>query len=473
MGLEPIAQLAHRVEDLVDVARRDRARSAASGWICLLSATDTHARPGARQPVRGTRPRRAARSCSASCPTASRRPHRPAPRPTQRSRRQVRPRSPPAPPPGRAARRATALCRRASASGPHRSPRPRCPGARAFLVHKRLTASLGDHHLQPALEDLRAGSHPRREDLPGAGDRRRPRAGADRAGAGARGRARLRRGRWSRRTACQPHPPPRRRPAAEVRAHRARADRAAGRLPGRRPASSCWPPPGSARSARHFPEHARPVLDEGVDRLHALVKDLHDKVMGARMTPVAVITDRLPRAARDIARKRGKRRGADGHRRGDRARPRHPRRARRPAAAPAAQRIDHGIETPEERREPRASLPRGQLHVSVRRARDRVVVEIEDDGRGHGRREAQGLGRGARAAHRRGRRAAVRPRGPAAGLPARRLHREGRVRHLRPRRGHGRGEARGGERGRHAGDRVASAAAARASPCGCRSPWRW
>jgi two-component system chemotaxis sensor kinase CheA len=46
---------------------------------------------------------------------------------------------------------------------------------------------------------------------------------------------------------------------------------------------------------RRFPEHERPALEEGVDRLHALVKDLHGKVMGARMTPVAVVTDQLPR----------------------------------------------------------------------------------------------------------------------------------------------------------------------------------
>src|SRR5262249_56564209 len=57
---------------------------------------------------------------------------------------------------------------------------------------------------------------------------------------------------------------------------------------------------------RHFPDHGRPALDEGVDRLHALVKDLHGKVMGARMTPLAVVTDQLPRAAPDLARKRGK-----------------------------------------------------------------------------------------------------------------------------------------------------------------------
>src|SRR6185295_17831855 len=48
------------------------------------------------------------------------------------------------------------------------------------------------------------------------------------------------------------------------------------------------------------------ALEESVDRLHGLVKDLHDKVMKARMTPLSVITDRLPRAARDIARRRNR-----------------------------------------------------------------------------------------------------------------------------------------------------------------------
>ena len=34
MGFEPIAKLAHRVEDLVDAFRRTARCSAASGWIC-------------------------------------------------------------------------------------------------------------------------------------------------------------------------------------------------------------------------------------------------------------------------------------------------------------------------------------------------------------------------------------------------------------------------------------------------------
>jgi two-component system chemotaxis sensor kinase CheA len=119
-----------------------------------------------------------------------------------------------------------------------------------------------------------------------------------------------------------------------------------------------------------------------VDRLHALVKDLHGKVMGARMTPMAVVTDQLPRAARDLARKRGKdvevtvtgaeieidRAILDA--------------IAEPAAAPASQRGG-----PRHRVAARAGVsagkpPRGQLRISVRRTRERVVLELEDDGRG-------------------------------------------------------------------------------------------
>jgi len=111
------------------------------------------------------------------------------------------------------------------------------------------------------------------------------------------------------------------------------------------------------------------------------VKDLHGKVMGARMTPVAVVTDQLPRAARDLARKRGKDvevtvTGAEIEI--DRA-------ILDAIAEPLLHvlrnAVDHGIETPEVRVS--AGKPaRGQLHISVRRTRERVVVELEDDGRG-------------------------------------------------------------------------------------------
>jgi two-component system chemotaxis sensor kinase CheA len=132
---------------------------------------------------------------------------------------------------------------------------------------------------------------------------------------------------------------------------------------------------------RRLPEVQRPALEEGVDRLHALVKDLHGKVMGARMTALAVITDQLPRAARDLARRRGKDvevaiSGAEIEL--DRA-------ILDAIAEPLLHllrnAIDHGIEEPDGRAA--AGKPaRGRLKLTVRRTRERVVLELEDDGRG-------------------------------------------------------------------------------------------
>jgi two-component system chemotaxis sensor kinase CheA len=130
-----------------------------------------------------------------------------------------------------------------------------------------------------------------------------------------------------------------------------------------------------------LPENTRPALEEGVYRLHTLVKDLHDKVMTARMTPLSLITDRLPRAARDIARRKEREvdlviTGAEIEL--DRA-------ILDELADPLMHLlrncIDHGLESPEERIAAKKG-PRGRVLVAVKRARDRVIIEIEDDGRG-------------------------------------------------------------------------------------------
>ncbi len=132
---------------------------------------------------------------------------------------------------------------------------------------------------------------------------------------------------------------------------------------------------------RGLPGPWRRGHEEGVDRLHALVKDLHDKVMAVRMTPLALVTERLPRAARDLARKTGKQvelevsgasieldRGlleelSD------------------PLLHVLRNAVDHGIEPPDARLA--AGKPAtGRIQVAARRERDRVIVEIADDGRG-------------------------------------------------------------------------------------------
>jgi two-component system chemotaxis sensor kinase CheA len=124
-----------------------------------------------------------------------------------------------------------------------------------------------------------------------------------------------------------------------------------------------------------------PQLEEAVDRLHGLVKDLHDKVMNARMTPLSVITDRLPRAARDIARRREREvdlvvTGAEIEL--DRA-------IIDDLADPLLHIlrncIDHGIEPPDERVTAGKGTA-GRVLFSVRRHRERVIIDIEDDGRG-------------------------------------------------------------------------------------------
>ncbi|MBL8915661.1 MAG: chemotaxis protein CheA [Archangium sp.] len=138
---------------------------------------------------------------------------------------------------------------------------------------------------------------------------------------------------------------------------------------------------GVREAGRTLHEDARSQLNVSVDRLHGLVRGLHDKVMEARMTPVSVITDRLPRAARDIARRRGREielivAGSEVEL--DRAIVDE---LNDPVLHLLRNAIDHGVEPPEERRM-RGKPPRGTVKVSVRRASDRVLLEVEDDGRG-------------------------------------------------------------------------------------------
>lgn len=134
-------------------------------------------------------------------------------------------------------------------------------------------------------------------------------------------------------------------------------------------------------ATKPVPEAQRAGLDDAVDVLHGLVRSLHERVMDARMTPISVVTDRLPRAARDIAQRRGRDvelliTGADIEL--DRA---IVDQLADPVLHLLRNAIDHGVEPPEERRM-RGKDPRGKVTLSVRRVRDRVLLDVEDDGRG-------------------------------------------------------------------------------------------
>ena len=132
---------------------------------------------------------------------------------------------------------------------------------------------------------------------------------------------------------------------------------------------------------RALPPALRPPLDEGVDRLHAIVKELHGQLMGVRMTPLAVVTERLPRIARDVGRKLGRQvdvevQGAEIEL--DRAILEE---LSDPLLHLLRNAVDHGIEPPHLRLLAGKSAT-GRITISARRDRDRVVLEIADDGKG-------------------------------------------------------------------------------------------
>jgi two-component system chemotaxis sensor kinase CheA len=122
-------------------------------------------------------------------------------------------------------------------------------------------------------------------------------------------------------------------------------------------------------------------VEDVVSDMRPVASDLRHTVMDVRLMPLDVAVSGLPRVVRDIAREQGKNvdfsvSGSDVKldrsiidRIGD------------PLVHLVRNAVDHGIETPEERRR-EGKPPEGRLELRARRERDEVVVELEDDGRG-------------------------------------------------------------------------------------------
>jgi two-component system chemotaxis sensor kinase CheA len=134
-------------------------------------------------------------------------------------------------------------------------------------------------------------------------------------------------------------------------------------------------------ASRKLPETVLGPFEAEIDRLRRQARELHGRVVGLRLTPLSALTDRLPRAVRDLARQLGReleveiqgadveldRATIDGL--GD------------PLSHLVRNAVDHGIEPPEERHA--AGKPAcGKLLLRARRERDLVLIELEDDGRG-------------------------------------------------------------------------------------------
>jgi two-component system chemotaxis sensor kinase CheA len=132
---------------------------------------------------------------------------------------------------------------------------------------------------------------------------------------------------------------------------------------------------------RTLARDADPELVEAVDQASRLVGELQGEIMRARLAPVGQVFDRFPRLVRDAARSLGKKvefvmEGEEIEldrsmldEIGD------------PLVHLLRNALDHGIESPEERRA--AGKPeRGTLLLSAARERSRIVIRVEEDGRG-------------------------------------------------------------------------------------------
>ena len=132
---------------------------------------------------------------------------------------------------------------------------------------------------------------------------------------------------------------------------------------------------------RRLSNVAQPELSEAIDQAARLIGELQDEIMRARMAPVWQVFDRFPRLVRDAARALGKRvdfviegKEIELDRSmldeiGD------------PLVHLLRNSLDHGIESPAERRA--AGKPEtGTLRLSAARERSRIVIRVEDDGRG-------------------------------------------------------------------------------------------
>jgi two-component system chemotaxis sensor kinase CheA len=378
MGFEPIAGVAHRVEDLVALVRQRPSAMSSELADVLLAAVDQlqamvrasgqgESCPDPSSVLDRLQSQIVSIAGKATDPAANM-PESPPPRSPCAGEASVL---------GRAPRFAVKV--KLSSSCP-------IPGARAFLVHKKL-AALGDiFDLKPPLADLRAGRIP--ENVLSLTLASQSAAGPEAIRKALSVVADL--------------------DAVEV------ADEAEAFQPARLPEvpQEGSKPVGSADPARtvrvktetldsfldaagelllataHLRELAKAVpeahrgdLEPGLDRLRVLVKDLHNKVMSVRMTPLSLITDRLPRAARDIARRMNREVDLEvtgGETELDRAILDE---LSDPLLHLLRNCIDHGIEDASER-VAMGKGARGRIVVTARRDRDRVLVEFGDDGRG-------------------------------------------------------------------------------------------
>jgi two-component system chemotaxis sensor kinase CheA len=122
-------------------------------------------------------------------------------------------------------------------------------------------------------------------------------------------------------------------------------------------------------------------LDEAISQLDLLVGDLQNAVMKTRMQPIGRLFQKYPRLVRDLARQLGKEIelkliGEDTEL--DRTMIEE---LSDPLVHLVRNAVDHGMESPEERRSA-GKAAKGTVTLSAKQRGDHIVIEISDDGRG-------------------------------------------------------------------------------------------
>ncbi len=124
-----------------------------------------------------------------------------------------------------------------------------------------------------------------------------------------------------------------------------------------------------------------PAMSDGLGELARLLGGLRGDAMSVRMTPVSVLTQRLPRVVRDLARHVGKRASLVVHGEEQQLDRAIIEGLDAPLTHMLRNAVEHGIEAPADRAA--AGKPAtGVLTLSCERVRDEIVVELQDDGGG-------------------------------------------------------------------------------------------
>jgi len=123
------------------------------------------------------------------------------------------------------------------------------------------------------------------------------------------------------------------------------------------------------------------VLDETVNELDHLVGDLQSAAMRTRMQPIGRLFQKYPRLARDLARKLGKEIELELHGEETELDRSIIDELADPLVHLVRNAVDHGIETPEERRAAGKS-EKCVVRLSAQQVGDRILIQVSEDGRG-------------------------------------------------------------------------------------------